>query len=57
MGNGSNQNYSDNIASAEGRRSRAARHSAVYSTNVTPVAPSRTRRRTSNESSNFHHKL
>uniref|UniRef100_A0A0R3RXX0 BRCT domain-containing protein n=1 Tax=Elaeophora elaphi TaxID=1147741 RepID=A0A0R3RXX0_9BILA len=33
----------DNIASAEGRRSRAARHSAVYSTNVTPVAP-RTRR-------------
>lgn len=39
------QNISDNIASAEGRRSRAARHSAVYSANVTPVAPTRTPRR------------
>ncbi|VBB25545.1 unnamed protein product [Acanthocheilonema viteae] len=35
----------DNIASAEGRRSRAARHSAVYSTNATPVASARTPRR------------
>ncbi|VDK74554.1 unnamed protein product [Litomosoides sigmodontis] len=37
----------DNIASAEGRRSRAARHSAVYSINVTPAAPTRTRRHAS----------
>uniref|UniRef100_A0A1I8F060 BRCT domain-containing protein n=1 Tax=Wuchereria bancrofti TaxID=6293 RepID=A0A1I8F060_WUCBA len=35
----------DNIASAEGRRSRAARHTAVYSTNVTPVMSTRTARR------------
>ncbi|VDN95082.1 unnamed protein product [Brugia pahangi] len=35
----------DNIASTEGRRSRAARHTAVYSTNVTPVLSTRTARR------------
>uniref|UniRef100_A0A8R1XSE5 BRCT domain-containing protein n=1 Tax=Onchocerca volvulus TaxID=6282 RepID=A0A8R1XSE5_ONCVO len=35
----------DNITSAEGRRSRAARHSAVHSTSVTPVAPTKTPRR------------
>ncbi|CAG9538345.1 unnamed protein product [Cercopithifilaria johnstoni] len=37
----------DNIASAEGRRSRAARHSAVYNTKVTPATPTRTRRHAS----------
>ncbi|VDO14814.1 unnamed protein product [Brugia timori] len=40
----------DNIASTEGRRSRAARHTAVYSTNVTPVMPTRTARRHSSTS-------